>query len=76
MRLEKRMTLDEISKRLAIGKTTVWYWIKDLPLAPPGRRCRPQSELKRGFALRGPTQSAPPHCAVMLTSKVGQSSTS
>lgn len=25
------MSLDEIAERLALGKTTVWYWIKDLP---------------------------------------------
>jgi hypothetical protein len=35
------MTLDEIAERLALPKTTVWYWIKDLPLGPrtnPGQR--------------------------------------
>jgi len=37
MRVNDRMTLDEISERLAIPKTTVWSWIKNLPLAPPGR---------------------------------------
>jgi hypothetical protein len=25
------MSLDEIAECLALGKTTVWYWIKDLP---------------------------------------------
>lgn len=34
MRLERSMTLDEIAERLALPKTTVWYWIEDLP-APP-----------------------------------------
>lgn len=37
MRTEQCMTLTEISERLAIGKTTVWYWIKHHPLAPPGK---------------------------------------
>ena len=37
MRTERQMTLDEIAERLAINKTTIWYWIKDLPLAEPGR---------------------------------------
>lgn len=32
MRTERRMTLTEIAERLSIGKTTVWYWIKDLPV--------------------------------------------
>lgn len=35
MRVERAMTLDEIAERLALPKTTVWYWIKDLPLARP-----------------------------------------
>ena len=37
MRTEQRMTLTEISERLAINKSTVWNWIKDVPLAPPGK---------------------------------------
>ncbi|CAN5135182.1 hypothetical protein BH24ACT23_BH24ACT23_09620 [soil metagenome] len=37
MRSEKRMTLDEIAERLAIGKSTVWYWIRDIQLVPRGR---------------------------------------
>lgn len=28
----RKMTLDEIAERLAIPKTTVWYWIKDMPV--------------------------------------------
>jgi len=32
MRVERRLTLDEIAERLALPKTTVWYWISDLPL--------------------------------------------
>jgi hypothetical protein len=35
MRIDKRLSLDEIAGRLALPKTTVYYWIKDLPL---GRR--------------------------------------
>lgn len=31
LRTERKLTLDEIAERLAIGKTTIWYWIKDLP---------------------------------------------
>lgn len=32
MRIEKRLTLDEIAERLALPKTTVWYWIRDIPV--------------------------------------------
>lgn len=43
LRVERRLSLDEIAERLALPKTTVWYWIKDLPLgrerrASPGGR--------------------------------------
>jgi hypothetical protein len=37
LRVEKKLTLDEIADRLALPKTTVYYWIKDLPLARPRR---------------------------------------
>ena len=30
LRRKKKLTLDEIATRLALGKTTVWYWIKDI----------------------------------------------
>jgi hypothetical protein len=38
------MTLDEITERLALPRTTVFYWIRDIPIPPrprtatPGRR--------------------------------------
>jgi hypothetical protein len=43
LRTEKHLSLDEIAERLALPKTTVYYWIKDLPLGrerrwSPGQR--------------------------------------
>ena len=32
LRLTKHLSLNEIAERLALPKTTVYYWIKDLPL--------------------------------------------
>jgi transcriptional regulator with XRE-family HTH domain len=32
LRIRKRLSLDEIANRLSLPKTTVYYWIKDLPL--------------------------------------------
>lgn len=32
-----RLSLIEIADRLALPKTTVYYWIKGLPLGRPGR---------------------------------------
>jgi transcriptional regulator with XRE-family HTH domain len=37
LRITKRLSLDELAKRLALPKTTVYYWIKDLPLGRPRR---------------------------------------
>jgi hypothetical protein len=31
-RTERRFTLDEITERLALPRTTIYYWIKDLPV--------------------------------------------
>ena len=37
LRTTKRLSLDEIAERLALPKTTVYYWIVDLPLGRPRR---------------------------------------
>jgi AcrR family transcriptional regulator len=37
LRVTKALTLDEVAERLALPKTTVYYWIKDLPLGRPRR---------------------------------------
>ncbi len=37
LRVDKRLSLDDIAERLALPRTTVWYWIQDLPLARPRR---------------------------------------
>jgi hypothetical protein len=38
LRVDKHLSIDEIAERLALPKTTIYYWVKDLPL---GRRRRP-----------------------------------
>lgn len=37
LRTERGLTLDEIAERLALPRTTVFYWIRDLPLGRPPR---------------------------------------
>jgi hypothetical protein len=37
LRREKHMSIDEIAERLAISRTTIYYWVRDIPL---GRRRR------------------------------------
>jgi AcrR family transcriptional regulator len=37
LRSEKRLSIDEIAERLALPKTTIYHWVRDLPLARPRR---------------------------------------
>jgi DNA-binding XRE family transcriptional regulator len=32
LRIEKKLTIDEIAERLAISRTTIYYWVRDLPI--------------------------------------------
>jgi hypothetical protein len=43
LRTKHNMTLDEIVERLALPKTTIYYWIKDIPIP----RTEKQSERQR-----------------------------
>jgi hypothetical protein len=54
LRVSKKLSLNEIAERLALPKTTVHYWIKDLPL---GRERRWSVGHKKGnLAMRGKWQ--------------------
>jgi AcrR family transcriptional regulator len=37
LRVEKHLSLDEIAARLSLPKTTIYYWVKDVPLGRPRR---------------------------------------
>jgi hypothetical protein len=37
LRLERRLSIVEIAERLALPKTTVFYWVRDIPLGRPRR---------------------------------------
>jgi transcriptional regulator with XRE-family HTH domain len=32
LRTEKKLTIDELAERLALPRTTVYYWVRDLPI--------------------------------------------
>jgi len=36
MRVDKRLTIDELAERLALSRSTVYYWVKDLPIEGSG----------------------------------------
>lgn len=38
LRTERRFTIDELAERLAIPRTTVYHWVRDLPIGHTGRR--------------------------------------
>jgi excisionase family DNA binding protein len=36
MRMKKQLTIDELAERLALSRTTIYYWVKDLPIPGSG----------------------------------------
>ncbi|HYH59550.1 MAG TPA: hypothetical protein VD790_10070 [Thermoleophilaceae bacterium] len=40
LRTEKKLTIDQIAERLALPRTTIYYWVRDLPIPfmTPGRK--------------------------------------
>jgi excisionase family DNA binding protein len=32
MRVQRRLTIDQIAERLALSRSTVYYWVKDIPI--------------------------------------------
>lgn len=36
LRAEKRLTIDELSERLALSRSTVYYWVRDMPIPGSG----------------------------------------
>jgi predicted DNA-binding transcriptional regulator AlpA len=36
MRVERQLTIDELAERLALSRSTVYYWVRDLPIPRSG----------------------------------------
>lgn len=36
MRIERRLTIDELAERLALSRSTIYYWVRDLPIPGSG----------------------------------------
>jgi AcrR family transcriptional regulator len=56
LRVEKHFSIDEIAARLALPRTTVYYWLRDVPLGRPRRANAGQRKgtrsMQRKYAVR------------------------
>jgi hypothetical protein len=49
LRVERRLSIVEISERLGLPKTTIFYWVRDIPLQRPRRANPGQRRGNRGM---------------------------
>jgi transcriptional regulator with XRE-family HTH domain len=42
LRLEKKLTIDELAERLAISRSTIYYWVRELPIPVTLRQTKAQ----------------------------------
>jgi hypothetical protein len=52
LRVEKNLSIDEIAERLALPKTTIYDWVRDLPLGRPRRANPGQRKGNRGMRAK------------------------
>jgi excisionase family DNA binding protein len=36
LRVERKLSIDELAERLALPRTTIYYWVRDLPIPGSG----------------------------------------
>src|SRR4051794_1615181 len=48
LRVEKKLTIDELAERLALPRTTVFHWVRDLPLSTRANTGWPESARRKG----------------------------
>ncbi len=56
MRVERDLTIDEIAKRLALPRTTVFYWVKDIPLPEYSTPKRKLAQIRAAEATKAKHQ--------------------
>ena len=54
LRIEKKLTIDQIAERLALPRTTIYYWVRDIsiPYMTPGRRAALPSQRKGNLRMQ------------------------
>jgi transposase-like protein len=50
MRVERDLTIDEIAERLAISRTTIFYWLKDIPPSEQNTQPRKLAQIRAAEA--------------------------
>lgn len=49
MRVERQLTIDELAERLALSRSTIYYWVRDLPIPESGSgRVWPEDARRKG----------------------------
>jgi hypothetical protein len=59
LRVERRLTVDQLAKRLALPRSTVYYWVRDLPLrsTEPDASPRPRRQAGTFPSAKAPQQA-------------------
>ncbi len=54
LRSERRLTIDEIAERLALSRSTVYYWVRDMPIpgSGPGGGFASEAQRKGTIAMQ------------------------
>jgi excisionase family DNA binding protein len=50
LRIANRLTIDELAERMAIPRTTIYHWVRDLPIGQTERQTR--AAYRAGLASR------------------------
>jgi predicted DNA-binding transcriptional regulator AlpA len=49
MRVERQLTIDELAERMALSRSTIYYWVRDLPIVSSDSRGKwPESARHKG----------------------------
>lgn len=49
MRVERQLTIDELAERMALSRSTIYYWVRDLPIPSSDSRGKwPESARRKG----------------------------
>lgn len=52
LRTRKKLTIDELSERLAISRTTIYYWVRDIPIPRTESQALAQRRASRTTRLK------------------------